>query len=247
MGGFINNKDSSANLLEKIQKRGKIIVGTQVPYPPFENINLTTGQLEGIDIEIIKAIAEKLGVTVQFNPMDFDPLFAAVQTNQIDVAISSITITAARDEVNDFSTPYYVANQAVLVRESSTISTLYDLNGTKIITQTGTTGQYWVEDNLVATGAISASQHTKFSDVPAAVLTVENNQQDAFIVDTPVAWKYANDTNYNLKVAFIIFTLEEYGILLPSEEPELKAAVDAALAELLADGTIEEIINRWMV
>jgi len=175
-----------------------------------------------------------------FTPMAFDPLFAAVQTGQIDCAISSVTITAQRDLVNDFSTPYYVANQAVLVRESSSIATLEDLNDSDLVSQLGTTGQLWVNDNL------DPVSHTPLDDVPAAALGVENGNYDAFIVDTPVANKYANDSNYNLKVAFVIYTYESYGILLPQGEPELKAAIDAVILEMIADGTMDEIMVRWL-
>jgi ABC-type amino acid transport substrate-binding protein len=241
LGGFLNPEEEYDNALDRIQSRGKIVVGTQVPYPPFENINATTDELEGIDIEIMMYIAAKLNVTIEWKAMDFDPLFAAVQTGQLDCAISSITITAERDEINDFSSPYYVANQAVLVQNSSDIAALEDLNGSKLVTQTGTTGQWWVDDNL------SPESNTPLSDVPAAVLGVNNGQYDAFIVDTPVANKYSNDTNYDLKVAFVIYTLESYGILIPEDEPELKAAIDSAIADMIADGTLDEILNEWLL
>jgi ABC-type amino acid transport substrate-binding protein len=241
LGGFLNPEEEYDNALDRIQSRGKIVVGTQVPYPPFENINTTTDKLEGIDIEIMEYVAAKLNVTIQWKTMDFDPLFAAVQTGQLDCAISSITITAARDEINDFSSPYYVANQAVLVQNSSDISDLDDLNGTKLVTQTGTTGQWWVDENL------SPESNTPLSDVPAAVLGVNNGQYDAFIVDTPVANKYSNDTSYDLKVAFVIHTLESYGILIPQDEPELKIAIDSAIAEMIADGTLDDILDKWLL
>jgi len=228
-------------LLEVVQQRGKIIVGTQVPYPPFEMINTTTDKLEGIDIEVMEYVAAKLGVTITWKTMDFDPLFAAVQTGYLDCAISSITITAARDEINDFSTPYYVANQAVLVKDSSSIATLEDLNNSDLASQLGTTGQWWVDENL------SPQTHVSLADVPATVLGVENGVYDAFIVDTPVANRYANDTSYNLKVAFVIYTMESYGILIPQNEPELKAAIDAAVVEMIADGTLDNILIKWLV
>ncbi|HUT27932.1 MAG TPA: ABC transporter substrate-binding protein [Methanomassiliicoccales archaeon] len=239
LGGFLNSDNRTA--LEKIQDRGTIIVGTQVPYPPFENINATTDELEGIDIEIMQYIAAKLGVEIDWRPMDFDPLFAAVQTGQLDCAISSITITAARDVINDFTVPYYVANQAVLVQNSSTIADLDDLNDSTLVTQTGTTGQWWVDDNL------DPVSHVPLSDVPAAVLGVENGLYDAFVVDTPVANKYANDTNYNLKVAFVIYTMESYGILIPDSEPELKTVMDSAINDMVADGTLDEIMLKWLI
>lgn len=240
LGGFLNEEEYD-NALDRIQSKGKIVVGTQVPYPPFENINATTDELEGIDIEIMEYVAAELGVTIDWRTMDFDPLFAAVQTGQLDCAISSITITAARDVANDFSTPYYVANQAVLVKNSSTIATFDDLNNSDLATQTGTTGQWWVEENL------SPASHVNLADVPATVLGVENGQYDAFIVDTPVADKYSSDTSYNLKVAFVIYTLESYGILIPDGEPELKAAIDAAIDKMVADGTLDDILNKWLL
>jgi len=240
LGGFLSGEEEYDNALDRIQSRGKIVVGTQVPYPPFENINATTDELEGIDMEIIEYVAAALGVTVEYKPMDFDPLFAAVQTGQLDCAISSITITEARDVANDFTIPYYVANQAVLVQNDSTIATLDDLNGSTLVTQTGTTGQWWVEENL------SPEDQVNLADVPQAVLGVENGQYDAFIVDTPVADKYSGDTSYNLKVAFVIYTMESYGILIPDGEPELKAAMDAAITEMIEDGTLDAILDKWL-
>lgn len=239
LGGFLGG-DEYDNALDRIQSRGQLIVGTQVPYPPFENINPDTGELEGIDIEIMYYIGEELGVDIIFTPMAFDPLFAAVQSGQIDCAISSVTITAERDLVNDFSRPYYIANQAVLVKEDSSIATLEDLNASDLVSQLGTTGEGWVDDNL------SPQSHTPLDDVPAAVLGVENDLYDAFIVDTPVANKYANDSSYNLKVAFIIFTYESYGVLLPQGEPELKAAVDAAIQKMIDEGLMEELFAEWL-
>jgi len=241
LGGFLANEEEYDNALDRIQSRGKIVVGTQVPYPPFENINTTTDKLEGIDIEIMEYVAAKLNVTIEWKTMDFDPLFGAVQTGLLDCAISSITITDARDEINDFSSPYYVANQAVLVQNSSTIATLEDLNNSELATQTGTTGQWWVDENL------DPVSHVSLADVPATVLGVENGVYDAFIVDTPVANKYSNDTSYNLKVAFVIYTLESYGILIPENEPELKAAIDGAIADMIADGTLDDILNKWLL
>lgn len=227
-------------LLQEIQQRGYIVVGTQVPYPPFEIINTSSSMLEGMDIEVMEYVAAKLGVDIHWQTMDFDPLFAAVQTGQIDCSISAITITGQRDEINDFSVPYYVANQAVLVRDDSAISTMNDLNNSDIVTYMGSTGQWWVDENL------SPQSNTPLSDVPAAAIGVENGLWDAFITDNVVADQYANDTNYNLKVAFVIYTMESYGILIPEDEPELKAAIDSAIADMVADGTLDDILIRWL-
>jgi ABC-type amino acid transport substrate-binding protein len=240
LGGFFEKKVTGNNLLEKIKNRGKIIVGTQVPYEPFESYNTTSGIYYGVDIEIMTLVAERLGVGLEFKSMEFDPLFGAVQTGVIDVAISSITITSERQLSNSFSVPYYTANQAVLVRESSTIATINDLNGTKIVAQTGTTGEFWAEDNL------SPGSLTMMGDVPQAAMTVETGSNDVFIVDTPVAYKYANDPAYDLKVAFIIHTNENYGIMMPLNEPELNAAVNQIVSELISYGTVDSLVAYWM-
>ena len=91
-----------------------------------------------------------------------------------------------------------------------------------------------------------SESNTPLSDVPAAVLGVENGIFDAFITDTVVAEQFANDANYNLKVAFVIYTMESYGILIPQNEPELKAAIDSAIADMITDGTLDEILYKWL-
>ena len=134
------------DLLSAVKSSGQLVVGTQVPYAPFEYLNVTSGKYEGIDMEIAQRIANELNVTLVIKPMDFDPLFPAVQTDKVDMAISAITITSAREQSVNFTAPYYLANQGILVRNSSSISNINDLNGTKIVTQLGSArfrlGQY---------------------------------------------------------------------------------------------------------
>ena len=149
---------------------------------------------------IAQRVANALNVTLVIDSMDFDPLFASVQTGQIDMAISSITITAAREQTVNFTIPYYTADQAVLIKTSSSISTINDLNGKKIVTQLGTTGSDWVNTNLVEKGNITATDHTDQVDVASAATSIEMDRSDAFIVDTPVAYAYANNPNTGLKV-----------------------------------------------
>ena len=245
LGGFLNNNDESSNALETIQKRGKLIVGTNVPWPPFEDYNITSQQYEGVDIDVITKVAESLGVSVEFKSMDFDSLIGAVQTGQIDIAISSFTITEERAKSIDFSNPYYDANQAVLIHDSSTIADIDDLNGTTVGSQLGTTGAMWVQDNLVDTGRTAAANVNEYDTIISAVLVVENQQKDVVVLDTPVANKYANDPNYNLKVGFVIPTDEHYGIVVPKNETALLTAINVAIDEMKADGSLAQIIAKW--
>ncbi|OPX65838.1 MAG: cystine transporter subunit [Methanomassiliicoccales archaeon PtaB.Bin215] len=241
LGGFLNSGNEDKTALQEIKDRGKLIVGTNVPWEPFEFYNLTSGQYEGFDMDVIRKVAQAIGVDVEIRSMEFDALIGAVQSGQIDVAISSITIRPDRAASVDFSTPYYIADQAVLVHDSSTIASIDDLNGTKISAQLGTTGSFWITDNLDATGQ-------DYPDIVSAVQVVEN-QQDGFvacILDTPVAERYAADTNYNLKIAFVIPTNEQYGIACPKGETELVKAIDDAINAMKADGSLDSTLDKWV-
>jgi polar amino acid transport system substrate-binding protein len=242
LGGFLNNSNSEeTNALEKVKERGKLIVGTNVPWEPFEFYNITSGQYEGFDMDVIRGVAQSIGVDIEFRSMEFESLIGAVQTGQIDVAISSITIRPDRAESVDFSTPYYVADQAVLVHDDSTIANSDDLNGTKISAQLGTTGAIWIDENLDATSV-------KYDTIVSAVLVVENQQENikACILDTPVANRYAADPNYHLKVAFVIPTNEQYGIACAKGETELVAAIDDAINAMKADGSLDTMLDKWV-
>ncbi|MCK7510450.1 MAG: transporter substrate-binding domain-containing protein [Desulfobacterales bacterium] len=123
--------------------------------------------------------------------------------------------------------PYYVANQAVLLRESLNVTTEDDLAGLKIGAQMGTTGAYYVEDNWEG-GSIAS--YNSYPDLSAAILALNANTVNALVVDTPVAYRYANDTAYDYKVAFVIETNENYGIAIPKDSPGLKLVIDNILA-----------------
>ena len=242
LGGFLNNNATGdKNALETIKDRGKLIVGTNVPWEPFEFYNITSGQYEGFDMDVIRKVAQSIGVDVEFKSMEFDSLIGAVQSGQIDVAISSITIRPDRAESVDFSTPYYVADQAVLVHDDSTIANMDDLNGTKISAQLGTTGSFWIDENLAATSV-------DYDTIINAILVVENQQEDfkACVLDTPVANRYAADPNYHLKVAFVIPTNEQYGIAIQKGQTELVKAVDDAINAMKADGSLDSMLDNWV-
>ena len=243
LGGFLNSTET--DVLKKVQNRGQLIVGTQVPYAPFEFYNITSQKYEGIDMEIAQRVATALNVTLVIKSMDFDPLFAAVQTGQIDMAISSITITAARQQTVNFTVPYYTANQAVLIKDSTNISNINDLNGTKVVTQLGTTGSDWVNTNLVSTGRITAADHTDQTDVAAAATSVQQGTEDAFVVDTPVAYGYANNPSTGLRVGFVIPTNEHYGICIQQNQNNFRDAVDNVISGMLADGSMNALLLKY--
>ena len=245
VGGLMNTTTTTTDLLQKVKNRGELIVGTQVPYAPFEFFNQTSQKYDGIDMVIAQRVATYLNVNLVIDSMDFDPLFASVQTGQIDMAISSITITPAREQTVNFTIPYYLADQAILVKSNSGISSIADLTGKKVVTQLGTTGSTWVDDNLVKTGKITANQHIDQVDVAAAATAVENGQYDAFIVDTPVANAYANNPSTGLKVGYVIVTNEHYGICIPQNQLNFRSALDTVINQMMVDGSLNETIRQY--
>jgi ABC-type amino acid transport substrate-binding protein len=242
----VNSTPSLQNDLQsEVRSSRQLIVGTQVPYAPFEFYNTTTQKYEGIDMEIAQRVADELNVTLVIKTMDFDPLFAAVQTGKVDMAISAITITPARERSVNFTAPYYLANQAVLVKTSSSISNINNLNGTKVVTQLGTQGSDWVNTNLVDTGRISASKHVDLTDVAAAAAGVKQGTYSAFVVDMPVAYRYANDPTNGLKVAFVIPTDERYGICIPQNQVNFRNAVNNVISGMMADGSMRDLLLKY--
>lgn len=241
LGGLLNNNGGEEkNVLEKIRERGKLIVGTNVPWAPFEYYNETSAKYEGFDVDVITKVAQSIGVDVEFRTMEFDALFGAVQSGEIDVAISSISIRPDLAQSVDFSTPYYTADQAVLVRNSSTITNMNDLNGTVVGAVHDTTGLFLVNNDLSATSR-------SFQNYGEAALALENQQENisAVILDTPIANRYAVDPSYHLKVAFVIPTNEQYGIAVQKGQTELTSTIDDTINSMKADGSLETMMDRW--
>lgn len=241
LGGLLNGSSSEeTNALEKIKDRGTLIVGISVPWEPFEVYNATSDNYEGFDIDVITKVAQSIGVNIEFRTMEYDALFGAVQSGEVDVAISSIVIRPDLAESVDFSAPYYVADQAVLVREDSTISGADGLNGTAVAARIDSIGAFWIEENLNATGV----DYETIIDAALAVETSQDEVQSA-ILDAPFANRYAADPNYSLKVAFVIPTNEQYSIACPKDQAELVTSIDNAINAMKADGSLEAMLDKW--
>jgi polar amino acid transport system substrate-binding protein len=235
---------SRPDRLEMIKARGTLIVGTDVPYAPFEYYNSTSSKYEGIDMDIAQHIADELGVDLEIVPLSFAALFGAIQSGQIDIAISAIVITPERSQSVLFSNSYYNADLAVLIAESSNIACINDLNGTMVCAQIGTGGSLWVEDNLIP-DHISTSNYIMFDDVNMAVLAVNNGQMDAAVIDYPIANQYAASDSYDVKISFVIDTNQEYGIAMALGEVELQTAINDILAEMETDSSMQLILEKY--
>lgn len=228
------------NALGKIQARGKLIVGTDATYPPFE---LKVGdRFEGFDIDLGKEIGKELGVRTEWVNINWDGIFAALQTGKFDLVMSDVVITDKRKQEMAFSQPYFLSGQTVARRRNdSRIGEAKDLAGKLVSVQQETTGQYAVEKmNLPGT------RIRKFETMQDALLEVRNGRADAAVGDMPALKEMIRKGYPELELTGGIFVHENYGIAARRGEPELLGAVNAALDRIMADGRYARIYQRWI-
>lgn len=222
-------------------EEGVLTVGSDIPYPPFEFRK--GGSLTGFDIELIKEIGTRLGLTVEDdNIIDtgFDTIFTQLAGARFDVVVAASTITPEREEEVNFSDGYYNAQQSLTVQSDSGISGVSDLEaGMTVGVQNGTTGKQWAEENLPDGVDIRA-----FPEGPDAYTALEGGQLDGVINDEPTAIAEV-EARSGIEVAEAIDTGEVYGIAVDPNNPELLEAINAALAEMIEDGTYSEIYSNY--
>lgn len=219
------------------------VVGTEAAYPPFEMINEETGEFEGFDIELMEAIAEEAGFSVEWQNVAWDALGPALQTGQIDLIISAMTITDERAVNLQFSDPYFTAGQVILVRaDNNDIQGPQDLAGRKVGVQAGTTGQFAVEK----IEGVAADDILTFETTPDAFNALVNANVDAVVADLPVVAEFVkNNPQAGVKQVGSNFTVEYYGIAMRHGEPELLQLVNRGLAAVKASGRYDEIYNKY--
>ena len=212
----------------------KLVVATSPDFPPFES--LEGGEVVGIEVDILKLIAEKMGMELDIQQMDFDSVIPGVQAGKFDVGMSGITVTDKRKENVDFSSVYFMAAQAIVVSADSGITGKADLEGKKVSVQTGTTAEEYCMANGYEVLAFTANNDA------AAALT--GGKVDAWVVDNEVALAMAPDLG--LTVLDEAMTAEPYAFAF-QKGSELVAPFNEALDALLADGTVEKIFSDYGV
>jgi len=226
-------------LVSCAKKSDALVVATDPAFPPFEFIDEDTKEIVGFDIDLMNAIAEKADLDIVYKNVAWDPLLAGMANCQYDMSISGMTITADRAEQFSFSDPYINAGQIVAVqKDNETISGPEDLVGMTIGTQLGTTSAMEAE-------AIEDATVKVYDKYELAFLDLINGQVDAVIADNPTAISFVNKNADKLKVVGEAFTDENYGIAFCMGNTELISNVNAALAELQAEGFIEELVVKW--
>ena len=223
---------------------GKLTMSTNASFPPYEMV-ADDGSFEGIDIEVAGAIAEKLGLELQVDDMGFDAALQAAQTGKSDMVMAGVTITEERQAVMDFSNSYANGVQVVIVKEDSPIQTVDDLaNANMIGCQMGTTGYIYCSDT-VENGGFGEDHVTPYDDGAAAVQALMNGQVDAVVIDNMPAQSYVA-ANPGLKILDGEFTNEDYAIGVAKGNTALLDAINGALEELTADGTIQSIVDKYI-
>ena len=227
---------------------GKLIMSTNAQFPPYEMVGDGEGYegtgYEGIDVEIAYAIAKKLGLELVVDNMGFDAALQAVQTGNSDIVMAGVTVTDDRLEVMDFSDTYANGIQVVIVPENSDIATIDDLEGKLIGCQMGTTGYIYCSDTP-ENGGYGEDAVIPYDDGAAAIQALMNGQVDCVVIDNAPAQEYVK-ANPGLKILDTEFANENYAIGFAKGNTALKDAVNAALIELVEDGTVQSIIDKYI-
>lgn len=219
---------------------GVLTVGSNLTFPPFDTVD-DNGTPDGFDVKLIEAIAEKLGLTVEWQDMEFGALVAAIGT-KIDCSIAAMTITDERKQTVDFADPYFDAVQYIVMKSDAEIKTADDLKGLTIGVQMGTTGDYAAQEIEGAT--VQAYDKSVY-----AVNDLLNGKVDCVIVDQGPAKVFeANNEGKIVAVsgAEFGFEVEQYGIALPKGSP-LVDQFNTALKELKEDGTYDALYEEYIV
>ena len=216
---------------------GKLTMATNAAFPPYE-MTTDAGEFEGIDIETAQAIADKLGLELQIDDMDFDAALLSVQQGKADIVMAGVTVTDERKAVMDFSDSYATGIQSIIVPEGSDIASPDDLAGKKIGTQRGTTGYIYCSDDFGDENVVA------YDDGLTAVQALNNGQVDAVVIDNAPAQEFIA-ANPGLKILDTSYAEEDYAIGM-AKGSSLEDAVNAALKELKADGTLQSIVDKYI-
>lgn len=236
-GGGSDSETEPADNGDSDEKK-TLIAGTDATYAPMESMD-KNGEIVGIDIDIVNAIADAAGFEVEFKNVGWEPLFPAVDNDEVDFAVSSITITDEREESFDFTDPYYVANQIMLVPEDSDITKFADLEGEKSSAQINTTGHIVLQDLLGKTSKDIVAAET----MPFAIEEMLNGNAVAAVGDNSTVNEYIKN-NPDVKAKTIeddSFEKEYYGLMVKKGNTEVLEMLNEGIQKIKDEGKLEEI------
>jgi ABC-type amino acid transport substrate-binding protein len=213
-----------------------LTVGSDIPYPPFEEGK--PGNYTGFDVELMEAIGKEIGREVEFQDTSFDTIFTFLAQGKFEAVASAATITPEREKTVDFSNPYYLSEQAILVKAGGEIDSVDGLKGATIGVQKGTTGEEFVDEN----GEVGELR--SYPSGPDAVNALNAGTVEAVVMDIPVA-ENAVAANEQLEISAPISTEEEYGFAVAQGETELLESINEGLAAVIEDGTYNKLYQKY--
>jgi polar amino acid transport system substrate-binding protein len=222
---------------------GVLIMATNAEFPPYEFWE--GGKIVGIDAEIAEAIAAKLGLTLRIDDIDFNAILPAVTSGRADMGMAGMTITEERMESVNFSTSYATGIQVIIVADGSPITSaddLFDIGGFTIGVQETTTGDLYTTWDLEDEGLATIQRYRRGADAVQALVT---GRVDCVVIDNEPAKAFVA-MNPGLHILDTEFAAEDYAIAFAKNNTALRDAVDGALRELIADGTVARIIEKYI-
>jgi len=214
----------------------KLTVGSDIPYPPFEQGK--AGSYTGFDVNLMEAIGEEIGREPEFIKSSFETIFRDVAEGKFEAVMSAATITEEREKVVDFSLPYYLSEQAIMVAEGSSITGLSDLKGKTVAAEQGTTGLALGKEKA------EAGELRPYPEGPTAINALKAGTVEAVIIDAPVAVKAIEEIS-GLEIAEKVPTEETYGIAVAKESTELLEQINEGLKETIKDGKYAAVYEKW--
>ena len=227
--------------LELAKRRGKLIVGLDAGYIPFES-RTNDGGYEGYDVDLVQCLADELGLELEIKNVTWDGIIPALKTGKIDLICSGMSVTEDRKRAVAFSQPYFQVGQVVVKRKGDDrFKSWQDLNdaAVRIATQQGTTGEFATERE------IPKAEIVRFDKVDEACLAVIQEKADAVIFDHPYLVKYVNDRPDQLEGLWEPFTSEAIAVAIRKDSPQLLAAVDALLKSMETSGDLAALQAKW--
>ena len=228
---------SSDTSLEDVKKSGKLTIATSPDFPPFES--LEGDKVVGIEIDLLEMIAEKLGVELEINQMDFDSVLPGIQSGKFNIGVSGITVTEDRKKNADFTVPYFAAAQAIVVLKDSPIKSKADLEGKKVSVQTGTTAEEYCMKNGYEVSAFQANND--------ALSALTSGKVDAWVIDNETGIQMSETTNGKTVVLDEPMTTEPYSFAFKKGSTSLVNEINSYLEGWLKDGTVEKIFEKYNV
>jgi polar amino acid transport system substrate-binding protein len=214
----------------------KLTVGSDIPYPPFEQGK--KGSYTGFDVELMEAIGKEIGREPEFIDSSFETIFRDVAQGKFEAVMSAATITEERAKVVDFSLPYYLSEQAILVKEGSEITGLSDLKGKIVAAQQGTTGLELGKEKA------EAKELRPYPEGPDADNALKAGVVEAVIIDAPVAKQQAEELG-GIEIVEKVPTEETYGIAVAKENGELVEQINEGLKKTIEDGSYATVYEKW--